>query len=139
VEVRAARSIASPPERVFNLLETFDHHLDLVSERVERLERYQEGPRVRLRGPLGVSRTVRTRLTYARRPESIVGRIDAGGRTRGTVRWSIQRSGAGSWVQVEGRAEALGWMDRLLAILGGRRWLNRSIELALERLDERVQ
>ena len=134
----AARPIAAPPEAVFDYLQSFQHHVELIHGRVKPLE-INDGPsRVELRGAIGVRRTVRTGLTYARSPESIVGHLEAGRQTRGTVRCSIQRSDTGSWVEVVGRTEALGLLDRLLLGLGGRRWLARSIELALEELDTRL-
>jgi hypothetical protein len=69
----------------------------------------------------------------------MVGSVEAGRRTRGTVRWSIQRSDVGSWVEITGHADALGAFDRLLWACGGRRWLARSLELALDALDERMR
>ena len=138
MELYAARAIAAPSESVFDYLQSFERVLELIDGRVESLGVSDGGSRVRLRGPSGVRRTVRTGLTYARSPESIVGQVEAGRLTRGTVRCSIQRSDTGSWVEVVGRAEALGLLDRVLLGLGGRRWLARSIELALEEIDRRL-
>jgi hypothetical protein len=139
VEVRAARSISAPGERIFGFLESLEHHFELIGRRAERLAAASTGAWVRLRGPFGVRRTVRTSLTYTQSPEAIVGRVEAGRRSRGTVRWSIQRSDVGSWVQVVAHADALGPLDAVLLRLGGRRWLARSLELALEGLEEQMR
>ncbi|MGH3428041.1 MAG: hypothetical protein ACRDQZ_10820, partial [Mycobacteriales bacterium] len=123
VEVRAARPIHGSPERICRFLESLDHHLDLISERVDRLPSDQAGARVRLRGPLGFRRMFRIALTYADNRETVVARVEASRGTRATVRWSIQRSDVGSWVQVVGHADSLAPFDRLLVRLGARRWL----------------
>jgi len=139
MEVRAARSISAPAEPIFVFLERLEHQFELIGGRAECLAAAGAGVRVRHRGPLGIRRTVRASLTYARSPESIVGRAEAGRGSRVTVRWSIQRSDVGSWVQVIAHADALGPVDAMLVRLGGRRWLARSLELALEGLEERMR
>ena len=139
MEFSAARSISAPAERIFVYLERLEHQFELIGSRAERLATAGASMRVRLRGPVGIRRTVRASLTYARSPESIVGRAEAGRSSRATVRWSIQRSDVGSWVQVIAHADALGPVDAMLVRLGGRRWLARSLELALETLEERMR
>lgn len=138
MELRAAGQIDASPEAIFRFLESFDHHLELIGDRVESLRTTAAGSRVRLRGPLGARRTLKTELTYAKAPESIVGRVEAGPRTRGTVRWLIQRSDPGSWVEVVASTTTLGLFDRLLLAAGGRRWLKRSLTLALRELQRRT-
>jgi len=101
------------------LLQDLGHQFELIGSRAERLATASTGVRVRLRGPLGVRRTVRASPTYAKSPESIVGRAEAGGGSRATVRWSIQRSDVGSWVQVIAHADALGPVGAMLVRLGG--------------------
>jgi hypothetical protein len=139
VELRAAKSIAAPPERVYAFLESFDRHVELIHDRVEPLAVDSTGSTLRLCGPLGVRRTLSTTLTYSQSPTGIVGRVKAGQRTRGTVRWSIQHSDRGSWVEIVGRTEVLGVLDAMLLRLGGRRWLVRSLHHALEGLEERMR
>src|SRR5947209_2372373 len=125
LDLRAARSIDASPEVVFGFLESFERHLELIDDRVVGLSVGETGSQVRLRGPLGVGRTVRTLLTCLKAPRSIVGRVEAGPRTHGTVRWSIEPSGLGSWVEVLARADRLGLLDQILVAVGGRRWLAR--------------
>jgi hypothetical protein len=140
LEIRTARSIPAPRERIFDFLCFLEHHWELIADRVVPLGVANgERSRTRLRGPLGLRRTLRTQLTFARSPDSMVGSVEAGRRTRGTVRWSIQRLDVGSWVEVTGHADTLGPFDRLLWVCGGRRWLARSLELALEALEERMR
>lgn len=139
MELYAARPIDAPPEAVFGFLERFERHLELIEGRVTAISVDASGSRVRLRGPLGVARTVQTRLTQSHSPRSIVGTVQAGRRTRGAVRWSIESSGLGSWVQVVASADTFGLLDRVLLRLGGRRWLVRSLAQALDNLDARVR
>lgn len=139
MELRAARAVTASPECIFEYLEELERHLELISDRALPESVTPTGSRLRLRGPLGIGRTVSTTLTHSQAPHSIVGRARVGGRTHGTVRWSIEPSGQGSWVQVVAGAETIGLVDRVLLTIGGRRWLERSLELALERLEDRMR
>jgi hypothetical protein len=132
------RSISAAPEEVFGFLRTLDNHIALMPDAPQSGTVGRDGARIRLHGPLVIRRTVRAQLGYTHSPDSIVGRVETGRSTRGTVRWSIQRSDRGSWVEVVAAAEHLGGLDRLLPFVGGRRWLGRSLRLALERLEERL-
>jgi uncharacterized protein YndB with AHSA1/START domain len=143
MEVQARRAIAASPEALFAFLEEPDRHWQLLGQRLQPLRAYDgEHSRVRLRGPLGVRRTLSIRFASARAPRELVGRVEAGGddrgrapQTIGTVRWSIRAAGPGSEVELTARTEVAGWLDRLLLAAGGARWLRRSLELALGRLD----
>jgi uncharacterized protein YndB with AHSA1/START domain len=160
MEVRATRRIGAPPHEVFAFLEEPDRHWQLLGRRLEPLHAFDgERSRVRLRGPLGVRRTLSIRFASADPPHELVGRVEAGGRRRGTaprtigtVRWSIRAAGGrgasaagasaagdASDVELVARTEVAGWLDRLLLAAGGAHWLRRSLELTLERLDARVQ
>lgn len=138
MEIRAARSIPATPERLFDFLGSLENHVVLIRDAADPAALDDGGAQIRLRGPLGLRRTVRTRLTYMRSPEAIGGTAEAGRLTHGRVRWSIQPSDGGSWVEVAVTAERLGPLDRLLLLLGGGRWLEKSLHTALEQLEEQA-
>jgi uncharacterized protein YndB with AHSA1/START domain len=141
VEVRAARTIAAAPEEIFAFLAEPDRHWQLLGRRLEPLRAYDgERSQVRLRGPLGIRRTLWIRLATERPPHELVGRVEAGGgATIGTVRWLVEAAGPiASAVELTAGTELAGWLDRLLLLAGGAHWLRRSLELTLAALDERV-
>jgi uncharacterized protein YndB with AHSA1/START domain len=139
VEVHATRTIAAPPEAIFAFLADPDRHWQLLGRRLEPLRAYDgERSRVRLRGPLGIRRTLSIRLSDERPPHELVGRVEAGGgATVGTVRWLVRPAagGAGSAVELSARTEVAGWLDRLLLLAGGAVWLRQSLERALAALE----
>lgn len=92
MEVRATRAIAAPPQPVFAFLEEFDRHWELLGDRLEPLRGY-DGRRshARLRGPLGIRRTLWIELATLDPPRELTGRVEVGhGRTVGTVRWVLR-------------------------------------------------
>ncbi len=139
MELYASRSIPASREHVYGILEKLERHFELIGDRAERLSREGSGFRLRLRGPLGMRRTVRTSLTFHEPPELIVGRVEAGSQTRGSVRWTLQAGHPGTWVEIVARAESLGALDRMLLRLGGRRWLAQVLEAALAGLDAQTR
>ncbi|MBB4662992.1 SRPBCC family protein [Conexibacter arvalis] len=142
MEVHARRTIAAPPERIFAFLEAIDRHWELLGRRLEPLRGYDgRRSRARLRGPLGIRRTLWIELSELRAPQSLTGRVEAGGgRTVGTVRWDVRPVAASTatTVVLTARTDVAGPLDRLLLLAGGRRWLRQSLELVLARLDARV-
>ena len=160
MEVRATRTIAAPPERIFAYLEEVDRHWELLGSRLEPLRAY-DGRRshARLHGPLGIRRTLWIELSSLDAPHELIGRVEAGrGRTVGTVRWVVRptavapaatparpgpsarpvAAASASTVELTARTEVAGALDRLLLLLGGARWLRGSLELVLARLDDRL-
>lgn len=156
MEVRATRTVRASPAALFAFLEEPDRHWQLLGSRLQPLRSYDgQRSRVRLRGPLGVRRTVSIELSAERPPHEIVGRVEATAgsretRTLGTVRWSIRAAadvgagaggggGAESAVELTARTDLAGSFDRLLLACGGTRWLRRSLELALAALAEQLE
>lgn len=142
MEVRATRTIAAPPGRIFAYLEEVDRHWELLGSRLEPLRAY-DGRRsqARLHGPLGIRRTLWIELSSLAPPHELTGRVEAGrGRTVGTVRWVVRPADAAgaSTVELTARTDVAGALDRLLLLLGGARWLRGSLELVLARLDDRL-
>ncbi len=140
MELSAAATISAPPERVFEYLGSLDRHWALIGPRAVPLRAAPGGGGyvLRLRGPLGIRRTVRTRIVSLREPALLVGRVEAGRRTRGTLSWSVSRCSGGSRVVLAARTDALGMADRLLLLGGGRWWLARTLRIALRSLEARM-
>jgi hypothetical protein len=167
MEVRATRTIPAPPERIFAFLEAPDRHWELLGRRLEPLRSY-DGRRsqARLRGPLGIRRTLWIELATIRPPAELTGRVTAGGdRTVGTVLWVIRPAprgeaagrgatdgaavaatstdggspaDAGSTVELTARTDVVGPLDRMLLVCGGALWLRQSLEHVLVQLDRQV-
>lgn len=160
MEVRATRTIAAPPERIFAFLEAPDRHWALLGRRLEPLRSY-DGRRsqARLRGPLGIRRTLWIELATIRPPAELTGRVAAGGgRTVGTVLWVVRPAASGgavagggpaaaaptagdspvtaaSTVELTARTDVAGPLDRVLLLCGGALWLRQSLELVLGQLE----
>lgn len=91
-----------------------------------------------MRGPFGVGRTAATRVLAAEAPRLMVGTAELGRRTRAFVRWKLGVGDGGTRVRLEATIERMGWLDRLLLVLGGRAWLERRFAAVLRRLTEDV-
>jgi hypothetical protein len=96
-----------------------------------------DGGKVRLRGPLGLGRTVTTRVVTAEPASSIIGTADLSGGTLATVRWTLTPVERGTQVELAAFVEKAGLLDRLLLAAGGRRWLRRRFSSILVRLAQR--
>jgi hypothetical protein len=144
MNVRATRTITAAADDIFAFLENPNRHWQLLGRRLEPLRGYDgERSQVRLRGPLGIRRTLWIRMAVSRSPHELVGHVEAGGGTTiGTVRWVLRplaRDGdASTAVELTAGTNDVGWLDRLLLLCGGRRWLRRSLEVALAALAEHV-
>jgi hypothetical protein len=93
-----------------------------------------DGGRVRVKGPLGVSRIARTSVVGAEAPHTLRGRAEIGSRTRGAVHWEIAPSSSGSHVRLTAAVERASLLDRVVLACGGRWWLGRIVERAVQRL-----
>ena len=92
------------------------------------------GGRVRVRGPLGLSRVARTRVVEAVAPRELRGRAELGRRTTASVRWSIEPRGGGSRVTLSAAVDEASALDRALLACGGAWWLRRTFAEAVEQL-----
>jgi uncharacterized protein YndB with AHSA1/START domain len=141
-EIRATGLIHAGPDELFEFLADLENHWRLADRfiDVQTLERQEggraHGGRVRMRGPLGVGRTAATQVLAADPPQQIVSVAEVGRRTRAFVRWRLNQDQGGSRVRLEATIDRLGWLDRLLLLLGGRRWLERRFRSVLHRLVE---
>lgn len=98
------------------------------------------GGRIRINGPLGLSREARTRVLAAEPPKAgtagaLAGRAEIGQVTVGLVSWEIAPRGeTSSSVTLAAVVERASLADRLLIAFGGRRWLERIFEHTLANL-----
>jgi uncharacterized protein YndB with AHSA1/START domain len=142
-EIKATAVVPATPEEVFDFLSDLANHWWLVDRYVDVIElRGTDGgppdsALVRLKGPLGVHRTVNTRVTAMRSPRLIIGVAELGEGTRARVSWTLGRSGGETRVQLVAEVQHATTPDRLLLALGGRAWLSRRFAFGLGRLAER--
>ncbi len=92
------------------------------------------GGRVRVKGPLGLSRVARTGVVATERPKLLRGSAEIGRRTHGAVRWEIVPAAEGSRVTFTATVERASFLDRILLACGGRWWLARLVDRAVKRL-----
>jgi uncharacterized protein YndB with AHSA1/START domain len=136
-EIEAVALVAAAPEEVFEFLSDLANHWRLLDSQVDVQELDGTPPDravVRLRGPLGVRRTVRTHVTAARNPRLIIGVAELGDGTRARVSWTLAGRLGQTRVRLAAEVERADPLDRLLLALGGRVWLKRRFGFALERL-----
>jgi Polyketide cyclase / dehydrase and lipid transport len=122
-------------DAVFAFLADLANHWDLADRWVEVvwLTPAHDGGRVMVRGPLGLRRTVDTRVDEVEPPARIEGTARLG-RTRAVVRWELRPEPNGTRVHLVAGVLAAGLLDRLLLAAGGRAWLRRRFTVTLSRL-----
>ena len=143
--IAATRTIPVAQSAVFGFLADLERHrlLDDCFVEVLALEESAEdgraiGGTVRMRGPLALERTARTRL-LERRPDSLLaGSAHVGPRTSARVTWTLASVAAGTTVRLETVVEQVGPLDALLLAIGGRRWLRRRFGAILQTLERRL-
>jgi hypothetical protein len=141
--ISAAGSIAAPRDRVFATLADLDSHHALTDGRIELLELHgppgaRTGGRVRLRGPLGLSRHATTAVRGARYPHTLEGTAHAPRNTSARLRWRLSERREGTGVAVEIEIAEAWWADRLVLRAGGGWWLRRRMVAAIERLGRQL-
>jgi hypothetical protein len=145
IRIAAERIAAASPPVVFAFLADLENHWLLADRFVEvlMLERPPGGGpacggTVRMRGPLGLGRTARTRVVEAVPESAIAGTAFVGRRTEARVRWTLTPAPGGTRVRLEATVERLGRPEALLLAAGGRRWLQRRFVSILQTLARRV-
>jgi uncharacterized protein YndB with AHSA1/START domain len=138
-DIEAAALIPAPPEEVFRFLSDLHNHWRLTDRhmKVVSLNGSGDGGVVRLRGPFGIRRNVRTHVTAKRGPRLIIGVAELGDGTRARVSWTLAGRMNQTRVRLDAQVERATRFDRLLLALGGRIWMRRVFRHALERLAER--
>jgi hypothetical protein len=126
-------------EAVFAFLADLANHWALADRWVEvvSLTPAHDGGRVTVRGPLGLRRTVDTRVDDVEPPARIGGTARLG-RTRAAVRWELRPEPRGTRVNLVATVLAAGPIDRVLLAAGGRAWLRRRFTVTLSHLAQTV-
>jgi len=134
--VSASAHLEQPPERVFEFLADLRNHWRLTQRlaALETLDGDGAGGRVRIGGPLGLSRVARTRVVGMDPPRALHGQAHVGRRTVGLVHWRIEPNGQGSHVTLSAVVERATRLDRLILAVGGRRLLARAFADAVAQL-----
>ncbi len=135
--IESIRELPHTPERVFEFLSDLHNHWQLEDSFIAVNGVGNGGGRILIRGPLGITREARTEVVEAEAPSRLVGRAVLG-TTVGAVAWKILPEGDGSLVSLSAEVERASTADRLLLVLGGRRWLRRRFANVLETLDRRL-
>jgi uncharacterized protein YndB with AHSA1/START domain len=143
--IAAERVVAASPQDLFTFLDDLENHWLLADRFVEvgTLERSRRGApahggTVRMRGPLGLGGTARTRVVAAEAPTFIEGTASVGHSTEALVRWTLAPAGDGTRVRLEATVVRAGPLESLLLRAGGRLWLERRFASILETLGRRV-
>lgn len=138
--MRAARDLDQSPERVFAFLDDLRNHWRLSRRFVElrRIDPDAEGARVRIRGPLGLSRCAHTRIEETEPPRLLRGHAKIGRETVGLICWTIEPRGAGSRVTLEAEVVRASLVDRVVLTLGARHWIARGLREAVDQLAEQA-
>jgi hypothetical protein len=141
-DVAATALVPAPVEDVFAFLDDLGNHWIVADRFVEVLDLHRgegghaTGGAVRLRGPLGVRRTVVTRVVAVKPPRLLIGTAQVGERTRARVSWSLAGHLDSTRVRLAASVERAAPFDRALLALGGRWWLRRRFAATLEGLVE---
>ncbi|HEX2016899.1 MAG TPA: SRPBCC family protein [Solirubrobacteraceae bacterium] len=144
VEISAAGTVTADPRQLSAYLSDLRNHWQLTGRWVHLDEltgpgRGPTGGVVLLRGPLGLSRRVHTRVLEGSGDTEIQGQARIGEHTRAVVRWVIEPlAGKRSRVTLQASVLEAGWLDRVLLALGGRRWLTGRFRETIAQLGERV-
>lgn len=131
--VVARAEVALPRDELYALLADLREHWRIAGGWVEPLELGDDGGVVRLRGPLGLRRTVRTVLSERVPGERLAGEA-AVGRTRADISWTFAPTAAGTTVTLRAEVTQATLVDRLVLAAGGRRWLRNRFAKTLQRL-----
>jgi uncharacterized protein YndB with AHSA1/START domain len=134
--VRASRTIAHPPERVFAFLSDLRNHWRLEDAFIALDHVAANGGTILIRAPLGISRSARTQVIEALPPSRLRGQAEMGRATVGIVSWELEPSGDGTRVVLSAEVVRASIRDRLVLALGGRLWLGQRFAHVLERLDQ---
>lgn len=133
-EIEATAVVPAAPDEVFDFLSDLANHWRLVDRFVRVVSVDGDAGMVRLQGPLGVHRTVRTRVLRADAPREIEGVAELRGGTRARVCWTLSPSDDSTRVRLAATVLSASAFDRLLLALGGRAWMRKRFAFGLERL-----
>ena len=135
-DIEAVALVPAPPEEVFEFLSRLENHWALTGSRVTvvALNGDRDGAVVQVHGPLGLRRTVRTKVTASRSPRLLIGVAELASGTRAAVSWTLAGRMNHTRVRLAAIVEHSAPADRVLLAIGGRAWMARMFEQSLEQL-----
>ncbi len=143
-DISATRVVSADRHEVFAFLADLENHWLIADRFVDVVD--LEGPpgartggRVRIRGPLGVRRTARTRVDFAHPVEEMGGSADLGAATSAEVRWVLEPDDRGTAITLGATIRRAGSGDRIVLALGGMAWMRRRFEGTLRALDDHLR
>lgn len=133
--------VHAPAHAVYDFLERLPNHALITGDglRLEGVAADGMSALISMRGPLGIRRTARTRVTTRHRPRAFGGTAAVGRRTVAYVHWAIEYAEAGSLVTLTATILRASAVDRALLTIGGRQWLTRSFDRAVALLAAAVE
>ena len=135
-DIGASAVVPASPEAVFEFLSDLHNHWAVAGRWIEvvALEGGGNGGRVRIRGPLGLHRTVATSVERVEPPERLEGTARLG-RTEARVAWTLHPRGPdAAEVRLTAMVVRAGPFDRAVLALGGAAWMRRLFAATLARL-----
>lgn len=141
-EIASTGTVHAARDDVFAFLAVLENHWRLSPAfDVLQLDRDADGAArgatVRVNGPLGLHRTVDTRVLELDPPRAMCGEGVAQG-TRGEVRWRLDPAGDATRVELRVAVTSPTWADRVLLTFGGRWWLRRQFAAIIRELGRQV-
>ncbi len=134
--IEATAVVPAPVEAAFGFLCELENHWSVASRWIEvvSLAPGARGGRVRIHGPLGLRRTVTTRVEAIDPPHSIQGTARLG-RTTAEVSWTLRpHETGGAEVRLSAVVIQAGALDHALLAAGGARWMAWLFRGTLRRL-----
>lgn len=143
-DISVTRVVAADRDVVFRFLSDLENHWLIADRFVEVLDLdgppgARTGGHVRIRGPLGIRRTARTQVDFARPVEEMGGSAQLGRRTSADVRWLLRPGDGTTAVTLGAHIRHAGRLDRLLLALGGTAWMRQRFAGTLRTLDSRLR
>lgn len=135
--ISVTRVLAAPPERVFAYLAHLPNHWRLAESLQEVESTGELTAHVRLRGPLGISRTAVTEVVQVAASSRLRGRALVGG-TLAHVAWDLEPVGGGTRVTLSTEIVRATPADAIVLALGGNWWLRRVYAEVLAQLGQVV-
>jgi uncharacterized protein YndB with AHSA1/START domain len=141
--IEADHVVPAAPEELFEFLSDLENHWLLADRFIDVLQLDRSAPdgpahgaRVRMRGPLGLSRVAVTRVGEIEPPRRMAGTARMGG-TVAHVSWTFRPEGEDTRVHLAARITEASMPDRLLLAAGGTAWLETRFAAILRVLGRR--
>jgi hypothetical protein len=138
--VAASSLLAETPAAVFAFLADPQNHLLLAGPKVQLVQLVDlPGQPMHavmvIRGPAGLRRRADTEIVTSHDPVLLSGVAELGDATTAWVSWNLHPvAGGGTRVILSASVQSASVLDRILLLVGGKRWIRRLFAETLERL-----